>query len=181
LESFYKKFIINFSSICAPIVDTIRKEHRYFSWTREVEKGLRLLKENITEKTILILPYFQKHFQVRCDASGVEIGVVLSQEDKHFSYFSEKLNDAKKKYSTYDKEFYEVIRALKKWRHYLIPREFTLYFDNCALQFITKKEKLNQKHVKWVEFVKNFTFFIKHISGNANKVAYDLSRRYLIL
>jgi hypothetical protein len=70
---------------------------------------------------------------------------------------------------------------LKKWRHYLVPKEFVLYNDNQALQFITRQEKLNQRHAKWVEFMQNFTFFIKHIAGNANKVADALSRRCLIL
>jgi hypothetical protein len=47
-----------------------------------------------------------------------------------------------------------VIKSLKKWRHYLIPKEFVLYNDNHqALQFITKQEKLNQKHAKQVEFM----------------------------
>jgi hypothetical protein len=70
---------------------------------------------------------------------------------------------------------------LNKWRHYLVPKEFVLYSDNQALQFITRQEKLNQRHAKWIEFMKNFTFFIKHISGNANKVVDALSRRSLIL
>jgi hypothetical protein len=35
LASFYRKFIRNFSNICAPILDTIKKEHRYFNWTKE--------------------------------------------------------------------------------------------------------------------------------------------------
>jgi hypothetical protein len=91
------------------------------------------LKEKITEQPILVLPDFHKPFQVKCDASGMAIGVVLSQDDKPISYFSEKLNDDKKKYSTYDKEFYAVIQDLKKWRHYLMPREFILYIDNHAL------------------------------------------------
>jgi hypothetical protein len=91
------------------------------------------------------------------------------------------LNDTKRKYSTYDKEFYVVIQALKKWRNYLIPKEFVLYSDNQALQFITRQEKLNQRHAKWVEFMHNFTFFIKHISGRANKVVDALSRRCLIM
>jgi hypothetical protein len=52
-------------------------------------------------------------------------------------------NKTKKKYSTYEKEFYAVIQALKKWRNYLIPKEFLLYSDNQALQFITRHEKLN--------------------------------------
>jgi hypothetical protein len=56
-----------------------------------------------------------------------------------------------------------------------------LYSDNQDLQFITRKEKLNQRHAKWVEFMKFFTFSIKHIDGNANKVVYVLRRRCFIL
>jgi hypothetical protein len=82
----------------------------------------------------------------------------LSQDNRHVAYFSEKLNETKRKYSTYDKEFYAIIQALKKWRHYLVPQEFVLYSDNQDLQFITRKEKLNQRHAKWVEFMQNFTF-----------------------
>jgi hypothetical protein len=56
-----------------------------------------------------------------------------------------------------------------------------LYSDNHALQFVTQQEKLNQKHVKWVEYMQNFTFVIKHISGTINKVADALSRKCLLL
>jgi hypothetical protein len=44
------------------------------------------------------LENFRKTFQVKCDASGVAIDVVLSQDDNPLAYFSEKFNDAKKKY-----------------------------------------------------------------------------------
>jgi hypothetical protein len=40
---------------------------------------------------------------------------------------------------------------------------------------------LNQKHAKWVEYMQNFTFVIKHISGTANNVADALSRKCLLL
>jgi hypothetical protein len=81
----------------------------------------------------------------------------------------------------YDKDFYVVIQVLKKWRHYLVLKDFVLYSDNKALQFITRHEKLNQKHAKWVEFMHKFTFFIKQISRNANKVVDALSMKCLIL
>jgi hypothetical protein len=139
------------------------------------------LKKKITEQPILVLSDFGKTFQARCDVNGVVIGAFLSQDNRPIAYFSENLNDAKRIYSTYYKEFYSIIQALKKWRHYLVPKEFVLYSDNHDLQFITRQEKLNQRHAKWIEFMKNFTFVIKHISAKANKVVDALSRRCLIL
>jgi hypothetical protein len=56
-----------------------------------------------------------------------------------------------------------------------------LYSDNQALQFITRQEKLNLRHDKWVEFMQNFTFFINHISGSANKVVDALRKRCMIM
>jgi hypothetical protein len=157
LASFYRKFIRNFSGISAPMMDTVKKRHKSFHWTEEAEKSFNLLKRKITEQPIMVLSDFQKTFQVKCDASGFAIGAVLSQEDRPIVYFNEKMNEAKVKYSTYDKEFYAIIQTLKKWRHYLILKEFVLYSDNHALQFVTQQEKLNQRHVKWVEYMQNFT------------------------
>ena len=70
---------------------------------------------------------------MKCDSSGEEIGVVLSQEDRPIAYFSENLNDSKHKNSYYDKKFYAIVQAMKHWRHYLMPREFVLFYDNHAL------------------------------------------------
>ena len=99
------------------------------------------------------LPDFNKVFRVECDASGNAIGVVLSQEGKFVAFFSEKLNDAKRKYCVYDQEFYVIVQALKKWRHYLIPKEFVLYTDNKDLQYLGSQHKLNKRHMKWVGYL----------------------------
>jgi len=68
-----------------------------------------LLKKKIIEEPILDLPDFEMVFQVETDASGVAIGVALSQKQRSITYFNEKLNDAKKIYSSYDKEFYAIV------------------------------------------------------------------------
>lgn len=95
-----------------------------------------MLKKKIIERPIPRLLNFQKLFQVRCDASGIEIGAILSQEDKPVAFFSEKLNESRQKYSSYDKEFYAIVQALKHWRHYLLGNEFVLFSDNSALQYV---------------------------------------------
>jgi len=139
------------------------------------------LKRKITERPILRLPEFNKLFQVRCDASGTAIGVVLNQEDRLVAFFSEKLNESRQKYSSYDKEFYAVVQDLRHWRHYLLGNEFVLFSDNSALQYVMQQHKLSHKHAKWIEYLQSFTFTLKHISGQANKVVDALSRRALLL
>jgi hypothetical protein len=82
LASFYRKFIRNFSGISTPMMDTVKKRHKIFHWTKEAERSFRLLKEKIIEQPVLVLPNFSKTFQVRCDASEFVVGAVLSQENR---------------------------------------------------------------------------------------------------
>ena len=68
LASFYRKFIRNFSGICAPMLDTVKKKHKSFSWTEEDEKSFKVLKDKITEQPILVLLDFGKNIlrEMRC-------------------------------------------------------------------------------------------------------------------
>ena len=109
LVSFYRKFIKNFSGICAPLTDTIRGDRKEFKWTTTVARSFELFKKKVIEQPVLELLDFNKVFQVDCHANDSAIEVVLSQEGKPIAYFSEKLNDTKKKYFVYDQEFYAIV------------------------------------------------------------------------
>ena len=80
LASFYRKFIKNFSHICAPLIDTFMGSKQPFKWTKAADRNFKLLKKKITKNPILALPSFDKVFQVETYASGKTLGVVLSQE-----------------------------------------------------------------------------------------------------
>jgi hypothetical protein len=62
LASFYRKFIRDFSGICAPMMDAVKKRHKSFKWTKEAEKSFNTLKDKVTERPILVLPNFEKTF-----------------------------------------------------------------------------------------------------------------------
>jgi hypothetical protein len=179
LASFYRRFVKNFSSIMAPMTELTKLKK--FEWNSKAQSAFDEIKHLLTTAPVLALPNFEDVFEVECDASGVGIGAVLIQGGRPLAYFSEKLNEAKKKYSTYDKEFYALVRALDHWRHYLISKEFILHSDHEALRYIQGQAKLQPRHAKWVEFLQQFTFSIKHKSGKLNKGADALSRKYMLL
>ena len=109
LASFYRKFIRNFSVVGNVMTDTMRRDKKDFKWTHGVDKNFEVLKQNVVELPILSLPDFNKVFQVESDASSSAIWVMFSQEGKPIAFFSEKLNDAKRKYFVYvNQDFYAI-------------------------------------------------------------------------
>ena len=103
------------------------------------------------------------------------------QGGKPVAYFSEKLNGPTLNYSTYDKEFYALVRSLETWQHYLWPKEFIIHSDHESLKYLRMQNKLNRRHAKWVEFIESFPYIIKHKKGKDNVIADALSRRYTML
>ncbi|GJT19251.1 serine/threonine-protein kinase TIO-like protein [Tanacetum coccineum] len=55
------------------------------------------------------------------DVSIIGVGAVLSQEGRHVALFSEKLSEARRKWTTYELEYYAIMQAVKHWEQYLFP------------------------------------------------------------
>ncbi|XP_042954672.1 uncharacterized protein LOC122291092 [Carya illinoinensis] len=72
-------------------------------------------------------------------------------------------------------------QSLKHWRHYLVQKEFILFIDHEALKYINGQHKLSRRHAKWVAYLQEFTFTLRHQTGSLNRVADALSRRTLLL
>ncbi|GJU24235.1 RNA-directed DNA polymerase [Tanacetum coccineum] len=172
-------FVKNFSTLVAPMTEITKL--RQFVWNPQAHAAFEELKKLLSSTLVLALSCFDEVFEVECDVSVVGIRAVLSQLGRPIANFSEKLNDTKRRYTTYDKEFYAIVRALDHWQHYLISKEFILHSDHEALKYIQGQHKLQPRHAKWVEYLQAFTFTIKHKSGKLNKGADALSRKYALI
>ena len=98
LASFYRRFIRNFSTIMASMTEVIKDTSS--KWTSEAQRAFEEVKSKLTQAPALALPCFDEVFKVECDAFGVGLGGVLTHEGKPLVFFSEKLCDSRRKYST---------------------------------------------------------------------------------
>jgi len=107
-----------------------------FKWNLRAWQAFEEIKKILTQALVLALPCFKKIFQVERDVYRVGIGGVLTQDGYPIAYISKKLCDFKRKYSTYNKEFYPIIRSIEHWGHYLVANEFNLHPDHKELKYI---------------------------------------------
>lgn len=114
LAFFYRRFVHNFSSIMAPIMDCMKKAS--FEWSAVASQAFEIIKQKLTTALIIVLPNFELPFEIHCDACKTGISAVLSQLGRLVAYYSEKMAGARARYSTYDVEFYTIFQAIKHWR-----------------------------------------------------------------
>jgi hypothetical protein len=131
----------------------------------------------LTRAPILRIADPNEDFIVCTDACKEGLTWVLSQNRFIICYESRKLKKHEKKYATHDLELETIVHALKKWRHYLMGRRFELRTDHNGLKYLFDQPTLNARQSRWLEFLHEYDFEIKHIKGKENKVVDALNRR----
>ena len=77
LAQYERKHIKDFSKIASPLTD-LTKLDKQFIWTEKCQQAFDNIKDKVAENCILNIPEMGKPFAVTYDASGTQLGCVLS-------------------------------------------------------------------------------------------------------
>jgi hypothetical protein len=181
--NFYRRFIVNYSKIAHPLFDLLHKDQSW-KWTPREEKALDDMKSALQSAPVLIQPDPYKEFFLECDTSDFATGTILSQKRSDgklhpVAFLSKSLSPAEKNYDIFDKGLLAIIRAFKEWRHLLEGSDIPIQVltDHRNLEHFSGMKPLNQRQIRWANFLADYNFVIKYRLGVQNKKADLLSRR----
>lgn len=175
LAGYYRKFVRNFGIIAKPLTNMLKIGG--FTWTPESEVAFEALKTAMTTTPVLALPDFTKEFVIECDASGVGIGAVLSQQGHPIAYLSKALAPRHIALSVYDKEMLAVVYAVEHWRTYLLGHHFRIYTDHRTIEYFLGQRITTPAQQKWLLKLIGYDYSIHYKAGKNNIAPDALSRK----
>lgn len=182
LASYYRRFILNFATIAAPLTKlTTKAESKApFHWSEECDNSFTELKRQLCSTPLLAYPKFDREFTLYTDASDVGLGVVLSQRDDNgvdrvIAYGSRSLTPRERNYATTEKEALAIHYGTQHFRLYLLGRKFKIVTDHSALRWLNSMEPKGRV-ARWLMDLQEFEFSVQHRAGKSHGNADALSR-----
>ena len=170
----YSHWIHGFSEKIRPLVQS----HK-FPLEKAALEAFHQLKRNIADATMSAISD-DLPFVVETDASDHAIAATLCQDGRPVAFFSRTLSSSERNHSAVEKEAYAIVEALRKWKHFLLGRQFKLVTDQRSVAFmfdggLAGKVK-NEKIMRWRLELSNYSYDIVYRPGTENASADALSR-----
>ena len=113
---------------------------------------------------------------IECDASGIGLGAILTQENRPVVYFSQALKGLALSLSTYEKEMLAIVKAIKLWCPYLLGKPFTVRTDQKSLKYLLEQRITTPTQTRWLLKLLGYDYEIEYKRGPENQGADYLSR-----
>ncbi|XP_011684299.1 PREDICTED: uncharacterized protein LOC105447791 [Wasmannia auropunctata] len=151
LAGHYRKFIPGYSTIARPLSDLLRANVK-FNFGAAQKEAFTRLKILLSERPVLNLYRVGAYTELHTDASMHGYGAILLQRDNEDQllhpvyYASGKTTPAEEKYTSYELEVLAVIKALKRFRVYLLGIPFKVVTDCRAFALTMSKKAFSQRN-----------------------------------
>ena len=181
----YHRFVLRCAEILQPLHLALADDS--FVWTASCQHAFEAAKTALSEAVMLVHPQSHAATCITTDASNRAVGAVLEQfihgQWKPISFFSKKLSPAELKYSAFDRELLAAYLAVRHFQYFVEGRVFHINTDHKPLTFAlhSSAERHSPRQARQLAFISEFTTDLRHIEGQANRVADALSRNVLAL
>ena len=119
----------------APLTSMVSKDAK-FKWTQDHQKAFDEIKTVISRETLLAYPDFKKDFHIYTDASDFQLGgAVIMQDDRPLAFYSRKMNQAQKRYTTGEQELLSIVETLKEFKNILLGQKLIVHTDHQNLLY----------------------------------------------
>lgn len=183
---FYRKFVPYFAELVSPLQDLLnqyQKDISHFQWTTEATHSFEKSKQALADSVLLIHPNPScSLYHLVTDASSVAIGAALHQVvdgiPQPIAFFSKKLTQPQKVYSTFDRELLAAYLSVLKFKHIIEGRNVILFTDHRPLvsAIHSQSQHYSDRQQRHLSILAEYTTSIEYIRGHDNIVADALSR-----
>uniref|UniRef100_A0A5S6R481 RNA-directed DNA polymerase n=1 Tax=Trichuris muris TaxID=70415 RepID=A0A5S6R481_TRIMR len=181
--NFYRRFLPHLADTLKPLDELVAKTRSRIAWTAEANDSFANAKSALAKATLLGHPEPSAPLALMVDASDQGIGAVLQQRIgdtwRPLAFFSRRLQERQKRYSTFGRELLAVYTAMKHFRSSIEGHDVTVFTDHKPLvrAFENGSQNLSDREMRQLDYITSMHTRVRHLSGKDNIVADALSRR----
>ena len=183
----FQDYIQDYADITEPLTRLLSPKVP-FAWGSEQERAISVLINALTNAPVLKFFDSARETVVYTDASSFAIGGWIGQRYNDgihpVLFWSRKMTPAERAYGIYEKELLALTSLLERNAYLLRGTHFEAFVDHRALVEInrqteiqpSRKVAISGRCTRWILFLQEFSFSIRHLDGTRNSVADYLTR-----
>jgi hypothetical protein len=122
----------------------------------------------MTMDILCTYPDHNKPFHIYTDASDYQLGSCIMQEGQYVAYYSKKLNNTQRHYSTMDKEFFSIVMTLCEFWSILLGAELHIHANHKNILHL--RDSLSHR-LQWISYIDEYGPELHYVEGSVNVVA----------